>query len=247
MPEGLAAAVILFFGALISGAGGFGFALLSLTLLSLVFDPKSAVAFMAVQTLTQNVIQSIGLRRYFHLKELMPLLAGGVIGVPAGVLFLKGVNPVVIQRALGALVLVFVITLLFKGRHVGLSAPHPRWANANLPLLVGFGGGMLMGAFLSGGPPLVMYQLWKGEQVLNQGHLAGLLPFLQCLYAGFVCCVRDSHRRCSPMQYQPVDVYHWGYVGGDVPFSASADPGFPPFSDAHSRRSGLFLTYSPLS
>jgi len=168
LPEGLTAAAILFCTAAVSGAAGFGFAMLSLTSLSLTFsDPCTAVAFMAVHTLTQNIVQLAGLRRYCRRRELAPLLAAAVLGVPAGALFLKTVNPVLIQRSLGLVVVVFVLTSLARcgtgAAPAGFQVVNRRpRTGAVWSITAGLAGGVLMGAFLSGGPPLVMYSLWKG-------------------------------------------------------------------------------------
>ncbi|MFZ5900695.1 MAG: sulfite exporter TauE/SafE family protein [Bacillota bacterium] len=167
MPEGMTAAVILFCTAVVSGAAGFGFAMLALTSFSLFFDPRTAVAFMALHTLTQNVVQLIGLRRYCRWRELAPLLVAAVLGVPAGAVFLKTVDPDLIQRSLGLVVIAFVLASLALSRKgavpAGFQVPdrRPR-TEAVWRVLTGLGGGVLMGAFLSGGPPLVMYSLWKG-------------------------------------------------------------------------------------
>lgn len=159
-------AAIIAAGAMASGISGFGFALLSVTLLSFFFDVKTAVVFLVLHVLTQNILQFINLRKYFDLRSVVPLLAGGMLGVPPGVLFLKSMDVELVQKVLGVVVLLFVLQSLLKERksrreyqdmYGGFREPHKGMAG-----LFGVTGGMLMGAFLSGGPPIVMYAIQAG-------------------------------------------------------------------------------------
>lgn len=158
---------VLALGAIASGISGFGFALLSITLLSFFVHVKAAVVFLVLHTLTQNIIQFIHLRKFFDLKSVIPLLTGGMLGVPPGVLFLKSMDAVLVQKALGVVVILFVLQSVLKGQErqtpqYSIKKKETRTTNKGIAGLTGITGGMLMGAFLSGGPPIVMYAVKAG-------------------------------------------------------------------------------------
>lgn len=91
MPSGIFCILILAFSGFVSGVSGFGFSMVALTLLSLLFEIKSAVVFLAAHTLACNIIQIIKLRK----KTLAGFLAGAAGGALMGGL-LSGGPPVII-------------------------------------------------------------------------------------------------------------------------------------------------------
>ncbi|MTI84477.1 MAG: sulfite exporter TauE/SafE family protein [Firmicutes bacterium] len=155
--SGVLVAIALAIAGVASGISGFGFALVSLTFLSLLVDVKAAVAFLVVHTLSVNVIQIFSLRQHFQLRAVLPMIIGAVAGVPVGVSLLKSVDATVIQKALGVFVVIFVLQQV-------INPGANKTVNSNLVKGgVGLSGGVLMGAFLSGGPPIVMYSLKAGD------------------------------------------------------------------------------------
>ena len=78
------------------------------------------------------------------------LLLASLIGIPVGVLMLKGIDGHVLRLGLGIIVAGFGLYRLTGPRLPELHTP--RWA-----FLFGFVGGCLGGAYNIGGPPLVVY------------------------------------------------------------------------------------------
>lgn len=180
MPSGIFCILILLFSSFISGVSGFGFSMVALTLLSLLYDIKKAVVFLAIHTLTCNIFQLIKLKEHISPKETLPLLIGAIAGVPAGVYFLKNMDPWWIKKLLGIIIITFVIQQILhpqkeKSDIASKDKPNRREDTDNprkgvkeqkkealTGLLVGTASGVLMGGFLSGGPPIVIYSLKKG-------------------------------------------------------------------------------------
>lgn len=191
MPSGFFCILVLAFSGFVSGISGFGFSMVALTLLSLLFEIKSAVVFLAAHTLACNIIQIIKLRKHLSLKSLLPLLAGALSGVPAGVYLLKSMDPWWIKKALGLIVISFVIQQILcpgKAENNGDATPDQvderkgpnHHADAGLRkkkktlagFLVGTAGGALMGGLLSGGPPVIIYSL---KSVSNKHQIKAVL------------------------------------------------------------------------
>ncbi|GEM_PF-740055 len=154
----------------VSGVSGFGFSMIAVALLTLLLDVKMAVVFLSAHTLTVNILQLIRLRRHIVLKQIIPLLAGAIAGVPVGVYLLKNLDPQWLKKMLGLVVIWFVLQQIFySGKQYDHSdhppEPEPMAQGNNKETLAGFlvgtVSGVLMGGILSGGPPVMIYSLKK--------------------------------------------------------------------------------------
>lgn len=158
------------------GVSGFGFALVSLTLLSLFFNIKTSVVFLVVHTLVNNILQLIRLKRQVSLKKVLPLILGAITGVPVGVMFLKKLDPWWIQKGLAVIILYFILESLtkeiYKNKETcknkqdyqeGGAKTNNSKKNNLIGYLVGLSSGSLMGGFMSGGPPVVIYSIREGS------------------------------------------------------------------------------------
>lgn len=166
MPSGIICVAVLATSSFVSGVSGFGFSMVALALFSLFYDIKTAVVFLAVHTLACNIFQIINLRKHLSLKSTLPLLAGALSGVPAGVYLLKNIDPWWIKKALALVIITFVIQQLFYPGFGGNGgdAPPTRSTGQNknktlTGVLAGAAGGALMGSLLTGGPPVIIYAL----------------------------------------------------------------------------------------
>ncbi len=145
--------LLVFFGlaGLLQGAVGFGFGLVAVALLSLVFDIRAASIMLAPASLAMNLYILVRLRGHLALARVVPMLVATVLGVPLGVWFLLRANPVVLHRVLGAILLIVVIQGLVP------MLARKRWHPVYLGVPCGLFSGMMAGAFASGGPPAVAY------------------------------------------------------------------------------------------
>ena len=152
---------VTFLAGLIQGLSGFGSVLLSLPVLLLFLDVKTAIPLVALIALALNVQLLIQLRQHLEWRRVYPLLAGTLLGVPAGVFLLKHLDTSLIQIVLGAVLIGYALYgLTFRGSMRGI---RERWA-----YLYGFLAGCLGGALSASGPPVIIYtslQPWSKDQI----------------------------------------------------------------------------------
>ena len=144
------ACLCIFAAAIVRGFSGFGFSLLAITALSLVYTPAEIIPsiFMLELAASINLLPSIW--KDIHWKSLGPLTLGCFIATPAGVWLLAHVPPAPMQIALSAFVLV-ATALLWWG-----------FALKSMPgkigsTLAGAASGLSNGAFGIGGPPVILF------------------------------------------------------------------------------------------
>lgn len=156
----LFASAVIFLAALTHGLTGFGSALVAMPLLVLVMDIRAATPLVALLTLTINAIFLVGLRRALVAHRIMGLMAGAVLGVPPGILFLRYGSPRLLEMALGAVLILYALLVL-----TGKTA---RAIGGSGELLLGVLSGFLGGAVNVAGPPAVVFtasQPWTKEEV----------------------------------------------------------------------------------
>ena len=90
-------------------------------------------------------------RSKFHWRDVRLLLPAFVAGIPAGFFFEHAASVPVLVRVLGATLIVIALSDLIITRRKNLSLPD--WAAVPCGLL----GGLIGGAFNTGGPPIVAY------------------------------------------------------------------------------------------
>jgi uncharacterized protein len=144
------AIAIIFLAAIVRGFSGFGFSLLSITALSLIYTPAEIVPsiFMLELAASLNLLPSIW--KDIHWRSLGPLTLGCLLATPLGVWFLAHIAPAPMQIALSVFVLV-ATALLWRG-----------YALKSMPGLIastlaGAASGLSNGAFGIGGPPVILF------------------------------------------------------------------------------------------
>ncbi|SDO38353.1 sulfite exporter TauE/SafE family protein [Alkalicoccus daliensis] len=141
--------IILLAGSFIQGVSGFGFGLIAMSFLPLLFTIKEST--LLVVSLALVVAVSIGLQMWKHIKwkSLGVLLGAALVGRVGAFFVLSRYGELDIMRdILGAFLLMVVAYLFFgaaKAKNVSIKA---LW----LPILFGFLGGFVGGIFAVGGP-----------------------------------------------------------------------------------------------
>lgn len=155
------AAVIVFLAAIVRGYSGFGFSLLSITALSLVFSPAQVIPsiFMLEVAASAHMLPSIW--REVHWRSLLPLILGSLIGTPIGVHALANLPQAPMTVALAAFVLAATF-LLWRGFSLTAMPGTPA------TLAAGTAAGVANGAFGIGGPPVILFYFASPA-----GHAAG--------------------------------------------------------------------------
>lgn len=142
----------LLFGAFAKGTTGLGFPLITIPIIALVLDPRSAVVTTTIPNLLINVL--ILLRGGVALAEarrVLPVLLVGLVGTALGVKVLSLLDTSLLSILLGTLAIIYVFSNWFE--KIELS---PRWERRLAPL-VGLGAGFLQGSTGASGPALAIY------------------------------------------------------------------------------------------
>ncbi|MBV9911206.1 MAG: sulfite exporter TauE/SafE family protein [Sinobacteraceae bacterium] len=139
----------IFGAAVVRGYSGFGFSLLSVTALSLIFEPRAIIPSIFILELVASTHLLIHAWRDVHWQSLRWLVAGCLLGTPAGVYVLTRVAPAPLTVALSAIVLLLA-ALLARGLALR-TMPGPTATAAT-----GAVSGLLNGSIGIGGPPVIM-------------------------------------------------------------------------------------------
>lgn len=137
---------------------GFGYAVLLVPIAALLIDPETAV----VAAIITSSIVSVAL--YFEHRPRDPIRGVGwlaaisVLGVPIGLLILTRADADLLRIGIGVAVLVSAALGVMHG-NVG----RPR-REEHYPLMLGVGllSGVLRGSVSMPGPPVLLYQHWRG-------------------------------------------------------------------------------------
>lgn len=159
--------LIIFAASFTQGFSGFGFALVSIPLMSLVIDIKYAIPLGALCGLVVNIVLAFQLKKHIKYFELKNIIWGSVIGIPIGVFVLSAADQNLLKMILGIFVLVFVLITV-------TGFIKPRDFNNNWGYLAGLFSGLFGGAFNTNGPPVLIYFYLKGWDKLKfKGQITG--------------------------------------------------------------------------
>lgn len=140
----------IFCAAIVRGFSGFGFSLLSISALSLVYTPAEIVPSIFLLEVAASVHLLPSIWKDVHWKSLLPLTIGCLVATPIGVYLLANVPARPMQLALSIFVLAATV-LLWKG-YALKSMPGNIATTA-----AGAASGLANGAFGMGGPPVVLF------------------------------------------------------------------------------------------
>lgn len=187
-------AVVIFLATILQSAAGFGFGMLAMAALP-VFLPFTAVSMGLPFLLLPIMAVNFAVRwRSFRWRPVVPLILGLALGVVPGVYLLGEVREDVLKRLLGLILLVSVVLRYQQGRQVAKRRrtdgvantalrPFSRW----IALSCGFAGGILGGAFNTGGPPIILYlygRPWPVDRIVASLHLLGVFSTILKLAFG---------------------------------------------------------------
>ncbi len=160
MYEYIVIAVALFLGGTVQSIGGFGAMLIAVPLVTHVLPLQTAVPLLATLGLPITLFIFIQNRQSFEWREVARIAVGSIAGIPLGLWILGHVDPPIIMRSLGALLLAYSVYALFIEPRL-LAAPRvARESRTAYSLLVGMAAGTLGAAFNTSGPPLILYGDW---------------------------------------------------------------------------------------
>lgn len=146
----------------VQGLSGFGFGLVSMSLMPLVIGIKPAAAISTTFTLLATVVTFFRHWREYNWRLGFLFLLSVSVGVPVGVFFLEKASEVVLLKVLGTTM------LLFAAREFLLGAD-PKSIPRPLVVPLGLFSGALSGAFNLGGVPSAAYAYsnpWSRGQIM---------------------------------------------------------------------------------
>jgi uncharacterized membrane protein YfcA len=143
--------VIFFISTFVRSSLGFGDALVAMPLLTLVVGLKTATPTVALIATTISITILVKNWRIADLKATFRLVLSSFLGIPVGLVMLKGVNEDFMKGLLGAILILYGLYNLIK--------PHLKKISENfgVAFLFGFIAGILGGAYNTNGPPVVIY------------------------------------------------------------------------------------------
>lgn len=159
-PEAWSVAGVLFLGAFIRSALGFGDALVAMPVLALVIGLQTATPLVQMISTTIAVAILISDWRRVEIATTRHLIIATLMGIPVGIVLLRFAPETYGQKILGVLLVAFGSYRLFTPALTQLKSR--RWA-----YLFGFAAGILGGWFNTNGPPIVAYgamRRWSAER-----------------------------------------------------------------------------------
>ncbi len=152
--EILVAVPVMLLGATVLSTVGFGIGISTSPLLLLVMEPQTVVVVVNTVSLALFALIIVQTRRHVRLREMLPLIAGGVLGVPIGIFMLSALDPSALRIGITALVVLVMASLRFD-------APKLLAGNRSTGPIIGLVVGALLAAFSIGGPLVAIYLLAK--------------------------------------------------------------------------------------
>src|SRR5512146_706705 len=130
------------------GITGFGQGLIAAPVAFVLFDKSTALTMLVVAGIILNWYLAATVKARLHLKTLYILLAGGVLGLPVGLMIARAISLSALQLAVGSISIVSAsVLLLYKVR----LRRRPAYS-----LAAGFASGILQTSTALSGPPVIL-------------------------------------------------------------------------------------------
>jgi uncharacterized membrane protein YfcA len=97
----------------VQGLSGFGFSLVAMSFWAWMIEPRIAAVLAVSGALTGQVLAAVTVRRGFHAARLLPFVAGGLLGIPLGMLLLPRLDPTSFRAFIGAVLAIWCPVMLF--------------------------------------------------------------------------------------------------------------------------------------
>ena len=140
----------VFLSAIIRQVSGFGFALVSMPLITMIVGIRVATPLVAIAATTVGLLMIASNWQQADRRILLQLCGWALLGVPLGVILFGYLPEEWVKRGLGALLISYSIFALVQPKL-------PLVKNGVVTAVSGFFSGVLTGAYNTGGPPIVVY------------------------------------------------------------------------------------------
>ncbi|HHV96139.1 MAG TPA: sulfite exporter TauE/SafE family protein [Clostridiaceae bacterium] len=154
-------ALVCFLSSLQQCFTGFGFAIISMPLLILLFPLRTISAVVALASLMLCSQVAFKMRKHIDFKIAAIPILSAFIGRTIGVNLLMTTNEKVLKPILGIVIILITIYIIFFKEKIKIK---PNKVNG---FISGISSGVLGGLFNTGGPPLVVYYLFALKDKLS--------------------------------------------------------------------------------
>lgn len=144
------AMVLVFLAAIVRGYSGFGFSLLAISSLSLIYKPIDIIPSMYLLEIAASLHLLPSIWKEIHWRSLVPLTLGCLIATPVGLWLLAHVPARSMQVSISIFVLVATV-LLWRGYKL------KTMPNTAATFAAGAASGLANGATGIGGPPVIIF------------------------------------------------------------------------------------------
>lgn len=163
--------IIILFSFYTRALTGFGSALISIPLLSLIFPLQFIVPLGAIFEVFFSFASIKSVYKNINFRVLYPMFIGSLIGSLIGTYFLKSFATPLLAKVLGGLIVIFAIDLLVQKNLIKL-------VGKIYGILAGTIGGILGGMFGTSGPAFVFYlENQIGNKDILRATIIGLFTF----------------------------------------------------------------------
>jgi len=143
-------ALVIFLSAMTQGITSFGFSLIAVPLLGMLFPLKIIVPILVIYSLVLNSIILYHIKEFINFKRISMLVMAGIIGTPFGVYLLKILDESTLKLFIG-----IIITIAAIANFYGYKVKVKNEKLSHIP--VGLVSGLLNGSVSLGGPPIVLF------------------------------------------------------------------------------------------
>jgi uncharacterized membrane protein YfcA len=151
-----------FVGGFVNGLTGFGTALTAMPCFLLAVSPATAAMLAAALSVAGHVQTLPAIWRYINWPRALPLIGGGLIGLPCGTLMLPQVSVPLFKLFVGLVLIGYCSFMLLGGARLKVSGTGRR-----SDVAIGVGGGVMAGlSALSGPLPIIWASLqgWSKDE-----------------------------------------------------------------------------------
>jgi len=150
---------IVLFAAVISGITGFGFGLVSVPPLLMLYDPAAVLTITKVLTLTTSWIVIAHGWRSIKPRMIATILPWSILGTLAGLQLLRVASKDVIKLIASVVVVGFAL-ILIRG------LPEREWSHPLLAPIAGIASGAMSTSTALSGPPIVLFFTLRNVEVM---------------------------------------------------------------------------------
>lgn len=149
--------IIIIFAGFTQGVTGFGFSLVAVPLLAFFLQVKEITPILIFLSIITNIMVMLSSKSQYKIKELIVLIAFGIIATPLGAYVLLVLNQQILKAIVG---IIISLTAIFMLKDYKLNIRHFKFSQA----VTGICSGILNGSLSLSGPPIILYMSNQGAK-----------------------------------------------------------------------------------